>query len=83
MPVKYPHLGYFAKRVWICLIAKELTFLATNKSPQQYVRTGVRALFTTEFAENPEFRGSAKNTIGQTQMIIKTKELRKKQFVTM
>src|SRR6266478_5807646 len=29
-----PHPGCFAKRVWICLIAKELTFLETPKSPQ-------------------------------------------------
>jgi len=46
---KGTHPGYFAWRVWICLIAKELIFSETNPSglwardsPQQYVMKGVR-----------------------------------------
>jgi hypothetical protein len=35
----YPHPGCFAKRVWICLIAKGSTFLAATKSLQQYEMT--------------------------------------------
>jgi hypothetical protein len=34
--------GYFGRRVWICLIVKELIFLTTTKSSQQYVRKGLR-----------------------------------------
>jgi len=30
----HPHPGCFRKRGWICLIAKELTFLGQPKSPQ-------------------------------------------------
>ena len=37
----------FVERVWIWLIAKDLTFLTATKSPQEYVRKGVRGLFTT------------------------------------
>jgi hypothetical protein len=31
---RYPHPGCFAKRVWICLIAKELAFFGATKSLQ-------------------------------------------------
>jgi hypothetical protein len=31
----YPHPGCFAKRGWICLIAKELTFLERTKSDKR------------------------------------------------
>ena len=34
-----PHSGCFCKRVWICLIAKELTLFATTKSLQEYQTT--------------------------------------------
>ena len=36
--------GCFCKRVWICLIAKDLTFLAATKSLQQYEPSRVKAL---------------------------------------
>jgi hypothetical protein len=39
-----PHPGCFGKRVWICLIAKELTFLDTLKRPQNTENIG----FATE-----------------------------------
>jgi len=38
-----PHPGYFAKRVWICLIAKELTFSRVQKSLQEYQTMRFRA----------------------------------------
>ena len=38
-----PHPRYFAKRGWICLIAKELTFLRVQKSPQEYESKGTAA----------------------------------------
>jgi len=41
---------HFGKRVWICLIAKELTFLETPKSPQNTENMG----FATE---TPRHRG--------------------------
>jgi len=40
----YPYPGYFAERVWTCLIAKELGLLPTTKSPQEYVNNGVERL---------------------------------------
>jgi len=40
----YPHAGCFAERVWICLIAKELTFLVTTKSPQEIGDEGDRSV---------------------------------------
>src|SRR5260370_4814942 len=39
----YPHPGCFAKRGWICLIAKELTFLARLKRLQEIDRSRVKA----------------------------------------
>jgi hypothetical protein len=42
MSQRYPHPGCFVKRVWICLIIKELTFLATTKSPQEYETAWLR-----------------------------------------
>jgi hypothetical protein len=36
-----PHPGCFAKRVWICLIPKELTFLRAAKRRQEYRNKGV------------------------------------------
>jgi len=75
----YPYPGYFAERVWTCLIAKELGFLPTTKSPQEYVNNGVERLkrLHREFGRKlipPHPRA--------TQMIIKGKDLREKQFVT-
>jgi len=34
-----PTTRYFAERVWICLIAKELMFFATTRSPQECEKT--------------------------------------------
>src|SRR5260370_42572512 len=42
-PKWYPHPGCFAKRGWICLIAKELTFLARPKRLQEIDRSRVKA----------------------------------------
>jgi hypothetical protein len=42
--VRYPPPGVFCKRVWICLIAKELAFFVTTKSLQQYEPSRVKAL---------------------------------------
>src|SRR5216684_3077996 len=42
-PKGYPHPGCFTKRGWICLIAKELTFLATTKRLQEIDRSRVKA----------------------------------------
>ena len=39
----HPTPRHFGKRGWICLIAKELTFLGTTKSLQQYERSRVTA----------------------------------------
>jgi hypothetical protein len=36
-----PPPRYFCERVWICLIAKDLSLLETTKSPQEYDRTGL------------------------------------------
>jgi hypothetical protein len=36
-----PHPGCSAKRVWICLIPKELTFLRATKRRQEYRNKGV------------------------------------------
>jgi hypothetical protein len=33
--LRYPHPGCFAKRGWICLIPKELTFLELHKRLQE------------------------------------------------
>jgi hypothetical protein len=40
--VRYPHPRYFAKRVWICLIPKGLTFLAMTKRLQEIEGSRVR-----------------------------------------
>src|ERR1700730_5736595 len=37
----YPYPGCFCERVWICLIVKELNFLPTTKSLQEYERKGL------------------------------------------
>ena len=47
---RIPHPGYFAERVRICLIARELSFLVNSKSPQQCVNKGRRELFAAECA---------------------------------
>jgi hypothetical protein len=39
-----PHPGCFAKRVWICLIPKGLSILATTKSLQEYRSKGVSGI---------------------------------------
>ena len=85
-----PTPGVFGQRVWICLIAKELTLLATTKSPQQYVRKGLRDLLNAEAclpggtgAETVEFGiGCEPKQHRATQIVIKTKELLKKGFVS-
>jgi hypothetical protein len=42
-PKGYPHPGCFAKRGWICLIAKELTFLELHRRLQEIDRSRVKA----------------------------------------
>jgi len=37
--LRYPHPGCFAKRGWICMIPKGLTFLATTKRLQELDRS--------------------------------------------
>src|SRR5882757_5432436 len=79
-PVRDTHTpGYFAERVWTCLIAKELGFLPTTKSPQEYANNGVERLkrLHREFG-----RKLIPPTPRATQMIIKGKDLREKRFVT-
>jgi len=47
--------GCFCKRVWICLIAKELIFLATTKSPQEVEGARVKAgVANTRAKDNAE-----------------------------
>jgi hypothetical protein len=46
-----PHPGCSAKRVWICLIAKELTFLETTKSAQEIEGPRVKARVAGETSE--------------------------------
>lgn len=54
-----------------------------TKSLQQYVRKGVRELFTIEFTEDTELgREMGTKKQGATQMVIKTKELLENQFVS-
>ena len=85
----HPYPGCFVERVCIQLSAKELTFLRATKSPQQYVRKGVREVFNAEArlpgragTENAELgRRCMPHTPGAMQMVIKTKRLREKQFV--
>ena len=40
----YTDPGCFGGRVWTCLIPKELAFLATTESPEQYVGKGVSSV---------------------------------------
>src|ERR1700732_4263961 len=54
-----PPPGCFCDRVWICLIAKGLTFLRATKSLQQYENNG----FATE---PPRTRGLARESEGVT-----------------
>jgi len=42
-PKGYPHPGCFAKRGWICLIVKELTFWELHKRLQEIDRSRVKA----------------------------------------
>jgi len=44
-----PHPGCFGKRVWICLIAKGLSFATATKSLQEYERNG----FATKIQRAP------------------------------
>src|SRR5712664_892 len=54
--VGIPHPGCFGKRVWICLIPKELTFLATTKRLQEYGNKGVGANCRRELVEVTQAR---------------------------
>jgi len=77
-----PHPGVFAKEFG-CLIAKELRFLATTKSLQQYANKGVRKFFNAEAQRtqrSEELCGLKK--YGATQIVIKTKRLLKEGFVS-
>src|SRR6266849_5158370 len=47
---------HFGKRGWICLIAKELTFLATTKRLQEYGNKGVGANYRRELVEGTRER---------------------------
>jgi hypothetical protein len=77
--VGIPHPGYFAERVWICLIAKELTFLPATKSLQEYEKNG----FAIEAQRTQSWERSDDPTPrGATQIVIKMKGLREKGFVS-
>src|SRR5260370_1388850 len=49
--LRYPHPRCFGKRGWICLILKELTFLATTKRLQEYGNKRVGANYRGELVE--------------------------------
>jgi len=72
------HPMCFSERVWIWLIAKGLSFLATPKSLQEYVSNGVRSFCGRKVAK---LNRSHSHTRGATQIVIKAKGLREKQFV--
>jgi hypothetical protein len=78
-----PHAGYFAERVCIYLMAKDLTFLTTTKSPQEqeYVCKGVREVFNAETQRTQSSETGGRHTPIATQIFLKIKGLREKQFV--
>jgi hypothetical protein len=43
-----PHPGCFAQRIWICLIAQQLAFVAATKSLQEYMDKGFGVLAAGE-----------------------------------
>ena len=59
-----PHPGCFEKRGWICLIAKELTFLETPKRPQGYDTTGLAALDQVPRARREQVAATRGNADG-------------------
>jgi len=73
MPTPTPR--YFAKRGWICLIAKELTFLEATKRRQADENKGEVASGEMEPQRSPHPRAM--------RMVVKIKGLREKQFVSL
>src|SRR5712664_4421913 len=78
-----PHPGCFAKRVWICLIAKELTFLEMPKRRQADENKGEVASDPSKIGVN-EWRDKAQKIPPPPGfcMDVKRKGLREKGFVT-